>query len=125
MACVCATSCLVKHKTFSATRRTINAQLFDVKMMRVDKAKVTDEVWDDDRVKSFLDKGPLGDEPADYSKLLHAYRSMRPEDFGRFLKVYSAAGGQLDAVDKEGRTLAQVIQHHSKAQPFLALLPTP
>jgi hypothetical protein len=118
-------SCLVKHKTFSATRRTINAQLFDVKMMRVDKAKITDEVWDDDRVKSFLDKGPLGDEPADYSKLLHAYRSMRPEDFGRFLKVYSAAGGQLDAVDKEGRTLAQVIQNHSKAQPFLALLPTP
>ena len=125
MACVCATSCLVKHKTFSATRRTISVLLFDVKMMRVDKAKITDEVWDDDRVKSFLDKGPLGDEPADYSKLLHAYRSMRPEDFGRFLKVYSAAGGQLDAVDKEGRTLGQVIQHHSKAQPFLALLPTP
>ena len=92
--------------------------------MRVDKAKITDEVWDDDRVKSFLDKGPLGDEPADYSKLLHAYRSMRPEDFGRFLTVYRAAGGQLDAVDKEGRSLAQVIESHSKAQPFLALLQT-
>jgi hypothetical protein len=49
---------------------------------------------------------------------------MRPEDFGRFLKVYSAAGGQLDAVDKEGRTLAEVIASHSKAKPFLALLQT-
>lgn len=117
--------CLVKYETFSATRRTIDALLIGMKMMRVDKAKITDEIWDDDRVKSFLDKGPLGDEPADYSKLLHAYRSMRPEDFGRFLKVYSATGGRLDAVDKGGRTLAQVIQNHSKAQPFLALLPTP
>lgn len=99
-------------------------QYIRVNKMRVDKAKVTDEVWDDDRVKSFLDKGPLGDEPADYSKLLHAYRSMRPEDFGRFLTVYRAAGGAVNAADKEGRTLAQVIENHSKAQPFLELLQT-
>ena len=116
---------LAKYKTFSATRRTISLLLIGTKIMRVDKAKITDEVWDDDRVKGFLDKGPLGDEPADYSKLLHAYRSMRPEDFARFLKIYSAAGGRLDVVDKEGRTLAQVIQTHRKAQPFLALLPIP
>ena len=54
--------------------------------MRADKIKVIDEVWDDARIDSFLDKEPLGDEPADFSKLLNAYRSMRVEDFGIFLR---------------------------------------
>ena len=66
--------------------------------MRKDKQKVLDEVWDDDRVRGFLTKSvpvqsgqPLpGD--ADFYVLRHAYQSMRPDDFERFLDYFTAAG---------------------------------
>ena len=47
------------------------------RVMRADKAKVINEIWDDARIDSFLNKGPMGDEPAGFSQLLFAYRSMR------------------------------------------------
>ena len=90
--------------------------------MRADKAKVIDEIWDDARIDSFLDKQPLGDEPADYSQLLHAYRSMRVEDFEQFLHRYKDRGGNPAALNKDGIALADVIKNHQQAGPFMALL---
>ena len=96
--------------------------------MRKDKQKVLDEVWDDDRVKSFLGKTapsqsgrPLpGD--ADFYVLRHAYQSMRPGDFDRFLSYYTAEGRDVEARDGRGRTLAEVISRHANAKPFVELL---
>ena len=109
-------------------------------------AQVTDEVWDDDRVKSFLnlqpylistsvnapvnhltspDENPDANqnvarrEAADFHVLLKAYRSMRPEDFARFLVFFSQAERNLDAQDKQGRTLWQIIAGHRHAEAFL------
>jgi len=87
--------------------------------MRPDKQKVVDEVWDDERVRSFLHKPPLGDErDPDFSVLLFAYRSMRPEDFERFLDVFCADGRNLDARSNAGETLLDVIAGHRRAVPF-------
>ena len=96
--------------------------------MRKDKQKVLDEVWDDDRVKSFLGKTapsqsgqPLpGD--ADFYVLRHAYQSMRPGDFKRFLDYFEAEGHTVHAKDGKGRTLAAVIASHANAIPFIELL---
>ena len=113
-------------------------------------AQVTDEVWDDARVKSFLnlqpylistsvnapvnhltspDENPDANpdenqsvarrEAADFHVLLKAYRSMRPEDFARFLVFFSQAERNLDAQDKQGRTLWQIIAGHRHAEAFL------
>lgn len=90
--------------------------------MRADKIKVIDEVWDDARIDGFLDKEPLGDEPADFSKLLNAYRSMRFEDFRIFLHRYEARGGDKHARDKAGQTLSDIIKSHRQSAAFLALL---
>ena len=91
--------------------------------MRPDKAKVVDEVFDDERIRSFLDKGPLGEEPsADFSALLYAYRSMRPEDFGRFVEFFVADSRDLNARNREDQTLADIIASHRHAQPFLDIL---
>ena len=90
--------------------------------MRADKAKVVDEVWDDARIESFLDKGPMGSEPEQFSQLLHAYRSMRPDDFARFLAAFAARGGDKHAQGNDGRTLLQVIERHEKASEFKELL---
>ena len=96
--------------------------------MRKDKEKVLDEVWDEARVKSFLGKTmpsqsgkPLpGD--ADFYVLRHAYQSMRPGDFDRFLGHFTAEGRDVRARDGAGRTLADVIASHANAAPFVELL---
>jgi hypothetical protein len=90
--------------------------------MRADKIKVIDEVWDDERINSFLTKESLGDEPEDFSRLLHAYRSMRLDDFRIFLERFKAQGGDIQATSKSGETLMDIIKNHRQSANFLALL---
>ena len=96
--------------------------------MRPDKQKVIDEVWDDDRIKSFLGKsvprqsGEHFDGDADFHVLLHAYHAMRPDDFTRFLGFFTAEGGNASARNGDGQTLAQYLTRHAKAAPFIAAL---
>ena len=91
--------------------------------MRPDKQKVVDEVWDDERIESFLAKSPMGDEQsADYSTLLNAYRSMRPGDFERFVERFVALGRDLNATGNDGQTLSQLIAGHRHSEPFREVL---
>ena len=93
--------------------------------MRPDKAKVVDEVWDDERIRSFLHKAPMGDEAdPDYSVLLYAYRSMRPEDFQQFVELFVAEGRNLKAKSNAGLTLLETVAEHRKAAAFRAILET-
>lgn len=96
--------------------------------MRKDKQKVLDEVWDDDRVRSFLGKtapsqsaAPLAGDH-DFYVLRHAYQSMRAGDFERFLGFYVEQGRDVSARDGHGRRLADVISSHANAGPFIELL---
>ncbi len=82
--------------------------------------QVTDEVWDDERVKSFLSLQPYGGN-ADFHCLLKAYRGMRANDFERFLGFFAEAGRNLDAVDERGRTLWSIIEHHRQGADFIAI----
>ncbi|MCY3622606.1 MAG: PA4642 family protein [Gammaproteobacteria bacterium] len=96
--------------------------------MKKDKQKVIDEVWDDARVRSFLDKNVprQSTEPfsgdGDFYVLRHAYQSMRAEDFGRFLDFYTAQGRDVRARDNKGRTLAEIIARHANSGRFVELL---
>ena len=90
--------------------------------MRPDKAKVVDEIWDDARITSFLEKRPMGSESAEYSILLNAYRSMRAEDFARFIEMYIGRGGDVNVRNRQGRTLLEDIEGHSKAAQFREIL---
>jgi hypothetical protein len=83
--------------------------------------QVTDEVWDDDRVKSFLDMQSYGDAPQAFHVLLKAYRGMRPADFKRFMGFFVDAGHNPDATDKAGRTLWDIIQNHRQGADFIAV----
>ena len=87
--------------------------------MRPDKQKVINELWDQERIRSFLDKAPLGDgEDPDYSAVLYAYRSMRPEDFARFIDMFVAAGRNPHARNVHGETVLETIAGHRHAGPF-------
>ena len=80
--------------------------------------QVTDEVWDDERVKSFLALEPYG-ENADFHVLLKAYRGMRVADFERFLGFFTDEGRDLDATDAKGRTLWQIAGEHRQGADFI------
>ncbi len=101
------------------TRPILNQSL---KSMRPDKAKVVDEVWDEARIEGFLHKAPMGSEPAQFSKLLNAYRSMRAEDFARFIELFKADGGDVNATDAQGQSLLQIIDNHAHADEFKRIL---
>jgi len=85
---------------------------------------VTDEVWDDERVKSFLELSPAGKTSTDFHVLLKAYRGMRPDDFARFLTFFQADGRDLDAKDPSGRTIWDIMSTHRHGAEFVALRPT-
>ncbi len=90
--------------------------------MRKDKSKVVDEVWTEERIRSFLDKqAPVGHDP-DYHALLTAYRAMRAPDFARFVAMFRAAGRDVAARGPEGATVAEVIARHRQGDPYLAAL---
>lgn len=82
--------------------------------------QVTDEVWDDDRVKSFLEM-EANDGNADFHLLMRAYRGMRPADFERFLPFFVDANHDLDATDDQGHTLWSIIEGHRQGAAFIAL----
>lgn len=95
---------------------------------RPDKQKVIDEIWDDARVRSFLDVEPApasGNEPVmdpDFYCLWRAYQGMRAGDFRRLLRFFVDAGRNLDAVNENGETLATFIAPHRHAGEFIDAL---
>jgi hypothetical protein len=91
--------------------------------MRPDKEKVIDEVWDDERIESFLEKTPMGEERSrDFSALLYAYRSMRPNDFERFIERFTALNRDLNAKSNDEQTLLDTIRDHRHGGPFREIL---
>lgn len=96
--------------------------------MRPDKKKIIDEVWNEDRIKSFLKKevpkqsGINRPGEPDFHTLLNAYNAMRIHDFIVFLDHFINRGGDLSATNSDGKTLANYLIPHKKAQPFIKAL---
>ena len=84
-------------------------------------SQVVDEVWDDERVRSFLALDPTASLCADHHVLLKAYRGMRPKDFKRFLVFFIAAGRDLEARNARGKTIWQIISQHRHGVEFVAI----
>ncbi|HTK98853.1 MAG TPA: PA4642 family protein [Pseudomonadales bacterium] len=91
--------------------------------MRPDKKIITDEVWDDERVRSFLaPKTPQGGDAPDFSLLLTAYRAMRIDDFARFIRFFIDDDHDLNATNELGQTFVEVIATHRHGQPFAEVM---
>jgi|TARA_B100000315_G_C14132344_1_gene387474 hypothetical protein len=84
--------------------------------------QVVDEVWDDRRIQSFLERQPFGDQSADFYVLLKAYQGMRVNDFQRFIDFFVEAGRDVNARDGKGRTLLEIISKHRNAGGFVEVL---
>lgn len=77
--------------------------------------KVVGEVWEDERIRSFLDLKPLDDTDPDYHVLRQAYEHMPEEPFSRFVRFFAEAGRNLNAVGPEGETLLARVRQHRRS----------
>ena len=90
--------------------------------MRKDKEKVLDEVWTEDRVRSFLKVRSYAEVEEDFHMLLKAYQSMRAEDFAKFVDFFTAAGRNLNSPDPQGRTVLSIVRQHRRSSEYAGIL---
>ncbi len=86
--------------------------------IRKDKQKILGEVFDDERVKSFLYSLPPDGVNSDFHLLEKAYRSMNIENFVTFLSFFKKAGHDVNAKNAEGLSLVEIIQQHGNSTPY-------
>jgi hypothetical protein len=90
--------------------------------LRKDKEKVLGEIFDEERIKTFLEfTAPTGVN-ADFHLLEKAYRGMRGENFATFVHLFQEAGRDLNAVGPEGKTFLQVVKAHRNGEEYALAL---
>jgi hypothetical protein len=90
--------------------------------MKKDKQKVLDEVWTEERVRSFLDVRPHDGSDENFHMLLKAYQSMRPSDFELFIEFFREQNRDINARDREGRSVYDIVSGHRRGAPYAAVL---
>lgn len=90
--------------------------------LKKDKQKVLGEVFDDERVKSFLlFQAPEGVNP-DFHLLEKAYRGMKAENFETFVTFFLEEGRDINAQAPNGKTLLSQVQAHRSGAPYAKIL---
>ncbi|GEM_PF-32420 len=80
--------------------------------IKKDKQKVLGEVFDDERIKTFLKfEAPEG-VSTDFHLLEKAYRGMKIENFDTFLTFFLEEGHDINAENQEGKTLLAIAGEH-------------
>ncbi len=90
--------------------------------LKKDKQKVLGEIFDDERIKMFLDyEAPEGVD-ADFHVLEKAYRGMIAENFVTFLKFFTAIKRNINATNLQGKTLLDIVSCHRHAEDYVTAL---
>jgi len=84
--------------------------------------EVRDEEWSDARLSAFLSLEPPASLPADYNILLKAYRGMTAPLFARFIKLYVAAGRDINVKLEDGTTFLDLVSQHRKSVDYAEAL---
>lgn len=90
--------------------------------MRKDKEKVLDEVWTEERVRSFLEVRSHDEVEEDFHMLLKAYQSMRADDFSKFVNFFIEEGRDLNSADPKGRTVMSIVRQHRRSGAYADIL---
>lgn len=90
--------------------------------MKKDKKQVIDEVWTEDHVRSFLNVRSYDGTDDNFHMLLKAYQSMRVSDFELFVGFFLEEGRDLNATDRQGRTVLDIINTHRHGGDYADIL---
>ena len=91
-------------------------------MARKDKKQVIGEPMTDEQIRAFLSTLPEAGMNPDYHTLLRAYRSLRAQDFERFLGFFLAEGRDLNATGPDGETVLAAISSHQQGADYAEAL---
>lgn len=92
--------------------------------MKKDKKKIIGESLSDERIKELLALRPPVGESRSFHILTRAYRTLRQEDFSRFILFYAETGLELNPCDRSGRRFLDVLSRHQRAAPYIQILHT-
>ena len=81
--------------------------------LKKDKQKVLGEIFDDARIKTFLEYEAPEGVSRDFHLLEKAYRGMKVENFATFLSFFKEAGYDLKATNPAGHNIADIMQQHN------------
>ena len=87
--------------------------------LKKDKKKVLGEVFDDNRIRTFLNYLPPAGVDPDYHLLEKAYRGMKAENFATFLQFFLEQGRNINARNPDGKTLLEEIKTHRNAEDYI------
>ncbi|GAA5316999.1 MAG: hypothetical protein AseanaTS_22030 [Candidatus Pelagadaptatus aseana] len=90
--------------------------------LKKDKQKVLGEVFDDARIKTFLDYEAYGDANRDFHVLEKAYRGMKAENFETFVRFFKEDQRDINAVGPEGKNILQVVREHRHGSDYETIL---
>ena len=91
-------------------------------VLKKDKQKVLGEVFDDDRVRGFLNGSPPTGVSKDFYLLERAYRGMNIDNFRTFVGFFKEEGYDLNGTNQNGATLADLIATHRHGADYLATI---
>lgn len=91
-------------------------------MLKKDKEKVLDEVWTEERVKSFLELKSVEGLDNDFHTLLTAYQSMRANDFKLFVGFFCQQNRPLNTTNAAGETILSIVEQHRHGKEYAEIL---
>ncbi len=91
-------------------------------MLKKDKAKVIDEVWNEDRIREFLDQQPPAGVDSDFHMLWKAYQGMRAEHFEIFVAMFQAQKRNINATNPDGQSVLNIASEHAQSGDYIAIL---
>jgi len=90
--------------------------------LKKDKQKVLGEVFDDARIKTFLNfEAPAGVN-ADFHLLEKAYRGMLAESFKTFIGFFLEQKRDINARNPDGKTIFAIASEHHCGEDYAAIL---
>jgi hypothetical protein len=92
--------------------------------LKKDKQKILGEVFDDERVKNFLEYLAPEGVSRDFHLLEKAYRGMNIDNFISFIDFFKQAGYDLNATNPEGLTIVQIMNQHRQGLDYAAAMVT-
>lgn len=94
----------------------------EVVTAKKDKKVIEDEQRSDDQLRFFLGVQPPAGVDVDFHALEIAYRSMKPDEFERFVGFFKADGRNVQAKNPAGETIADVLRQHRFGSAYIAVL---
>ncbi len=91
-------------------------------VLKKEKEKILGEVFDEERIRTFLEFGPPQEGEQSYHLLEKAYRGMIAENFATFVQLFVEAGHDINIKNNHGNTFLQTIKKHKQSEAYISAL---